>query len=122
MLPSLHYLPSLWLEALKKSSNMEQGFVVAQDSQTLALLGKKQILRRRFTFLSLFAFAVNELITWETVLALFVEGLKNGGPAGLVYGFLLSWLSTLYVSSFFLVRLLLATESYYVPSSILSLL
>ena len=85
---------------------MEQGFVVAQDLQTLALLGKRQILTRRFNFLSLFAFAVNELITWETVLALFVEGLKNGGPAGLVYGFLLSWLSTLYVSSFFLVRLL----------------
>ena len=67
------------------------------DSDTLALLGKKQVLKRRFGFWSLFAFAVCELITWETVLALFGQGFDNGGPAGLVYGFLIAWLSTLSV-------------------------
>jgi choline transport protein len=70
---------------------------VSTDSDTLALLGKKQVLKRRFGFWSLFAFAVCELITWETVLALFSQGLNNGGPAGLVYGFLIAWLSTLFV-------------------------
>lgn len=67
------------------------------DSATLALLGKKQVLKRRFGFTSIFAFAICELITWETVLALFSQGLNNGGPAGLVYGFLIAWLSTLSV-------------------------
>lgn len=38
-----------------------------------------------------------ELITWETVLALFSQGLDNGGPAGLIYGFIIAWLSTLSV-------------------------
>ena len=38
-----------------------------------------------------------ELITWETVLALFSQGLDNGGPAGLVYGYIIAWLSTLSV-------------------------
>ena len=71
---------------------------ISGDSDTLALLGKKQVLKRRFGFWSLFAFAVCELITWETVLALFAQALENGGPAGLVYGFLIAWLSSLFVT------------------------
>ncbi|CZR66518.1 related to GABA transport protein [Phialocephala subalpina] len=67
------------------------------DSNILALLGKKQVLKRRFGLVSIFGFAMCELITWETVLALFSQGLDNGGPAGLVYGFLIAWLSTLSV-------------------------
>jgi hypothetical protein len=78
---------------------MEYSGVIPPDSETLALLGKREILRRRFNFWSLFAFAVCELITWETVLALFSQALKNGGPAGLIYGFIIASLSTLYVSS-----------------------
>ncbi|EXJ90540.1 hypothetical protein A1O1_03643 [Capronia coronata CBS 617.96] len=69
------------------------------DSNTLALLGKKQVLKRRFGFWSLFGFAVCELITWETVLALFSQGFDNGGPAGLVYGFIIAWSSTFSVYS-----------------------
>jgi choline transport protein len=80
----------------------QRGNVVHPDTQTLALLGKRQVLKRRFGFWSLFAFATCELITWETVLVLFSQGLNNGGPAGLVYGFIIAWLSTLYVSSPFL--------------------
>jgi choline transport protein len=67
------------------------------DSDTLALLGKKQVLKRRFGFWSLFGFAVCELITWETVLALFSQGFNNGGPGALVYGFIIAWSSTLSV-------------------------
>lgn len=67
------------------------------DDQALARLGKKQVLKRRFGFWSLFGFAVCELITWETVLALFDQGFTNGGPAGLVYGFIIAWSSTLSV-------------------------
>lgn len=63
----------------------------------LAMLGKKQVLKRRFSFLSMFGFAVCELITWETVLAIFFEAFDNGGPAGAVYGFIIAWSSTLSV-------------------------
>jgi choline transport protein len=73
---------------------MEHGVVVPPDGETLALLGKMQVLRRRFTFWTLFAFAV-----CETVLAIFPSVEKKGGPAGLVYGFIIGLLSTLYVSS-----------------------
>ena len=72
--------------------------VITSDSDALARLGKKQVLKRRFGFWSLFAFAVCELITWETVLALLSQGYDNGGPAGLVYGFIIAWSSTLCVA------------------------
>lgn len=71
--------------------------ISTSDSNTLALLGKKQVLKRRFSFLSLFAFAVCELITWETVLAIFAEAFENGGPSGALYGFIIAWSSTLSV-------------------------
>jgi len=71
--------------------------LVTTDSNILASLGKKQVLKRRFAFLSMFSFAVVELITWETVLAIFNEAFTNGGPAGAVYGFIIAWFSTLSV-------------------------
>ncbi len=67
---------------------------LTEDHDALARLGKQQVLKRRFGFWSLLAFAICELITWETVLALFAQGLDNGGPGGLVYGFIIAWLST----------------------------
>ncbi|KAF1984429.1 amino acid transporter [Aulographum hederae CBS 113979] len=79
------------------SVSRRRGSKLSTDSDTLALLGKKQVLKRRFGFPSLLAFAICELITWETVLALFSQGFTNGGPAGLVYGFIIAWLSTLSV-------------------------
>ena len=69
----------------------------SSDDDTLALLGKKQVLKRRFGFWSLFGFAVCELITWETVLALFSQSFNNGGPVGSIYGFIIAWASTLSV-------------------------
>lgn len=69
----------------------------AKDSAMLASLGKKQVLKRRFAFISLFGFAVCELITWETVLSLFSQAFENGGPAGAVYGFIIAWFSTMSV-------------------------
>lgn len=64
---------------------------LAADTDVLAKLGKKQVLKRRFGFWSLLAFAICELITWETVLALFSQGFDNGGPGGALYGFIIAW-------------------------------
>jgi choline transport protein len=77
----------------ERNSNDEK----TADTERLASLGKKQVLKRRFSLLSIFAFAVCELITWQTVLAFFSQGFTNGGPAGLLYGFIIAWLSTLSV-------------------------
>jgi choline transport protein len=31
------------------------------------------------------------MVTWEGLFSVFVFGLQNGGPAGLIYGFLFVW-------------------------------
>ncbi|KAJ5180521.1 hypothetical protein N7492_003731 [Penicillium capsulatum] len=67
------------------------------DDQALARLGKKQVLKRRFNFVSIVGFAMAELITWETVLTLFSQAFENGGPAGAFFGYIIACLSTLSV-------------------------
>ncbi|WPG99237.1 amino acid transporter [Acrodontium crateriforme] len=84
-------------EPMGPEPGVERKASSVNDDATLALLGKKPVLRRRFSFFTMFGFAVCELITWETVLALFGQALANGGPSGAVYGFIISWFSTMSV-------------------------
>jgi hypothetical protein len=53
--------------------------------------------QRRFGFLSILGFSCTVLITWEGSLVLFLQGFQNGGPAGVIYGYLLVWLGTVSV-------------------------
>ncbi|KAL1957144.1 hypothetical protein VTO42DRAFT_6287 [Malbranchea cinnamomea] len=62
-----------------------------RDRDELLRLGKKQVLRRNFGFMSILGFSCTVLITWEGSLILFLNGLSNGGPAGLIYGYILVW-------------------------------
>ncbi|KAH7121473.1 amino acid/polyamine transporter I [Dactylonectria macrodidyma] len=61
------------------------------DKDQLARLGKKQVLRRNFGFMSILGFSCTILITWEAVTVLFAQGLNNGGTAGVLYSFILIW-------------------------------
>ncbi|KAI0451669.1 amino acid/polyamine transporter I [Xylaria acuta] len=54
---------------------------VSGDDAALTRLGKKPVLKRNFGFL--------------TILGVFLVGLQNGGPSGLVYGYLVAWAGTL---------------------------
>ncbi|KAI1124190.1 putative GABA permease [Nemania abortiva] len=67
----------------------------SRDDATLARLGKKPVLKRNFGFLSILGFSCTVLITWEGSLTTFLSGLENGGPSGLLYGFLVVWVGTL---------------------------
>ncbi|CEI60334.1 hypothetical protein FVEN_g6495 [Fusarium venenatum] len=62
------------------------------DKDQLERMGKKQVLRRNFGFLSILGFSCTILITWEAILVLFAQGLNNGGTAGLVYSFIVVWI------------------------------
>lgn len=62
-----------------------------QDEATLAVFGKKQQLKRRFKSLSSVGLTCGLMLTWEVVLFTLQFGLQNGGPAGLIYGFLAAW-------------------------------
>lgn len=49
--------------------------------------------------MSILGFSCTVLITWEASLILFAQGLNNGGPAGVVYGFLFVWIGNISVFS-----------------------
>lgn len=48
--------------------------------------------QRNFGFMSMLGFSCTIMITWEGLFTVFVYGLTDGGPAGLIYGFLFCWL------------------------------
>ncbi|ORY02848.1 amino acid transporter-like protein [Clohesyomyces aquaticus] len=66
-----------------------------RDEEDLARFGKKQQLRRNFKLLSIVALTCTLMVTWEGALTTFQSGLLNGGPAGLVYGFIFAWIGTI---------------------------
>ncbi|KAH8672337.1 amino acid/polyamine transporter I [Ilyonectria robusta] len=69
------------------------------DRDQLAKLGKKSVLKRNFRFLTILGFSCAILVTWEGTLMNFAPGLANGGPAGLVYGFIFVWIGNISVFS-----------------------
>ncbi|CAM1509634.1 Fc.00g033730.m01.CDS01 [Cosmosporella sp. VM-42] len=69
------------------------------DNDQLARLGKKQVLKRNFGFMSILGFSCTILITWEAVTVLFAQGLNNGGTAGVIYSFLIVWAGNISVFS-----------------------
>lgn len=65
------------------------------DRAVLRALGKKQLLNRRFGFLSMVGFTSTMMGTWEALGLSLQGGLMNGGPVALVYGFILVFFGTL---------------------------
>ncbi|KAG8161212.1 hypothetical protein KVR01_009476 [Diaporthe batatas] len=67
------------------------------DDAALVRLGKKPVLKRNFGFMTILGFSCTVLITWEGSLVTFLQGLQNGGPSGIIYGFIVVWAGTLSV-------------------------
>ncbi|RAL08248.1 amino acid transporter [Aspergillus homomorphus CBS 101889] len=64
----------------------------SRDALELAQVGKREVLKRRFGLASTVGFACSLMLTWEAFLINFGVGLPNGGPAGLVYGYVAVWI------------------------------
>ena len=67
------------------------------DDKDMARLGKTPVLKRNFGFMSILGFSCTVLITWEGFLIVFAQGFVNGGPAGVIYGYIFVWIGTLAV-------------------------
>jgi choline transport protein len=87
------------------------------DARELANLGKKPVLRvcitslllgsleafdlqlqRNFSLIAILGLSCTLMVTWEGLFSVFVFGLQNGGPAGLIYGFLFVWIGCQHVA------------------------
>lgn len=66
-----------------------------QDAAEMNRMGKIPVLKRNFGFMSIFGFASTVLVTWEGALVTYMQGFENGGPGGVIFGFLIVWLGTL---------------------------
>lgn len=64
------------------------------DDEYLLRLGKRPLLKREFGFMSMLGFSCSALLTWEGILVNAVVALLNGGPAGVVWGFLINCTSS----------------------------
>ncbi|KAJ9142926.1 Amino acid permease [Pleurostoma richardsiae] len=67
------------------------------DEHEMRMLGRIQQLNRNFRFISTLGFACTLMSTWEIALMTSFYGLLNGGPAGLVWGYLFTWIGYLLV-------------------------
>lgn len=69
------------------------------DDAYLERLGKRPRLTRSFGFMSILGFVCSALLTWESILVNSVTALLNGGPAGVIWGFLVNWIGTISVNA-----------------------
>lgn len=60
------------------------------DQQDMVMLGKKQVLRRRFKFSSMLGFASTVMVAWEFLLLVAPFALTNGGTPAVFWGIILS--------------------------------
>ncbi|KAH8602283.1 amino acid transporter-like protein [Bisporella sp. PMI_857] len=58
------------------------------DKRDMLTLGKKQVLRRNFKFITMLGFASTVMASWELMLPLFYFVLYDGGPPDLFWGFI----------------------------------
>ncbi|KAF7136743.1 hypothetical protein CNMCM5793_006212 [Aspergillus hiratsukae] len=59
------------------------------DQRDMSALGRVQVLRRNFRFVSILGFGCTLISTWEVILTLLSSALTDGGTAGLIWGFLI---------------------------------
>ncbi|KAJ4987854.1 amino acid permease [Stagonosporopsis vannaccii] len=76
----------------KDSVSDGKGQEFDRDRYELARVGKEQVLKRRFGLVSMTGLSCGLMCTWESLLVIFLTGFQNGGPAGLIYGFIVIWL------------------------------
>ncbi|KAK6384690.1 hypothetical protein LTS17_002253 [Exophiala oligosperma] len=71
----------------------------SSDAAALEAAGKKEVLKREWNFWALLGMSACTLCTWEATSALFAGAYLNGGPASVVYGFIVSVLGTLAITT-----------------------
>ncbi|KAH8897960.1 amino acid transporter [Thozetella sp. PMI_491] len=64
----------------------------ANDRDDMRRLGKQQLFKRNYNFVSTLGFALILMGTWEAILSTIAFALSNGGPSGLIYTMIASFI------------------------------
>ena len=103
-------------ESQSQSQTEKSSVGITSDQAALERAGKKQVLKvylyldtciltsltvvqREWNFWAVLGFSSVTLATWEATSALFSAAYTNGGPASVVYGFIVSVLGTLMIAA-----------------------
>ncbi|CAI6083875.1 unnamed protein product [Clonostachys chloroleuca] len=70
-------------------------YEISTDDRDLIRLGKRPVLKRNFGFMSILGFSCTVLITWEGIMIVSTQSLVNGGPGGVLWGYLIVWLGSI---------------------------
>ncbi|KAB8264830.1 amino acid/polyamine transporter I [Aspergillus pseudonomiae] len=84
------------MASYEMKNRVEVGHCPSQDRDDLDLarIGKRAVLKRNFSTLSILAFSCTITSTWEGILNTFLLPMTNGGPAGAVYEYIFAWIGT----------------------------
>lgn len=63
----------------------------SQDDETLRKLGKRPLLQRNFGFMSILGLSCTVMLSWEGILVTSVPSLLIGGPAAVIWAFVVNW-------------------------------
>ena len=69
----------------------------AADRHDMMNLGRKQVLRRNFRFISILGFGAVLICTWEIVFANLIFSLTDGGTAGLFWGYTVTVIASIFI-------------------------
>ncbi|KAL8818351.1 MAG: hypothetical protein Q9223_003002 [Gallowayella weberi] len=67
------------------------------DKYDMVMLGRSQVLRRNFSFISILGFSAVLLCTWELIFANLLFALTDGGTGGLFWGFTVTVVASVFI-------------------------
>lgn len=91
----MNRLPSVEVEANGAILEPLSEHKITRDEADLIHFGKRQQFKRNFSTISMIGLTCTLMITWEGDFITFEGGFSNGGPKGLVWGFVLVWLGVI---------------------------
>ncbi|KAL8789180.1 MAG: hypothetical protein Q9213_001287 [Squamulea squamosa] len=69
----------------------------AADKHDMVILGRSQVLRRNFSFISILGFSAVLICTWELIFANLLFALTDGGTGGLFWGFTVTVIASIFI-------------------------
>ncbi|KAI4112532.1 MAG: hypothetical protein LQ345_006331 [Seirophora villosa] len=67
------------------------------DKHDMVMLGRSQVLRRNFSFISILGFSSVLICTWELIFANLLFALTDGGTGGLFWGFTVTIIAAIFI-------------------------
>ncbi|CAO1603595.1 hypothetical protein XANCAGTX0491_007177 [Xanthoria calcicola] len=92
----LHFSDDVQLEDFNATvADKWQGTLA--DKHDMVMLGRSQVLRRNFSFISILGFSAVLICTWELLFANLLFALTDGGTGGLFWGFTVTVVASIFI-------------------------